>query len=463
MEEYLFRQDTIAAPSTPAGRGAVAVVRVSGPDTLKILHPLWLGRDLKTLVPQRFSLGRIKTSNGELIDEVLLVRMVAPHSYTGEEMAEIHCHGNPHLVKALLAELYRQGARGAEPGEFTFRAFRNGRMSLVQAESVAALIDAKGDWARKNALNVLAEDGDKWVRDLLDDLLAIWVPVEADLEFPTDDLDSLNLEDLLPPLNQLLGRMIRLREKAIRFSKLQEGYRVVIAGEPNAGKSSLLNALLGYQRAMVTDIPGTTRDTLEEVFEIEGIPIRLIDTAGLGEAKDELDAKGMERSRDALARADLAVVVIDASLHSRPEGELTYRDYLPAIPTEFEAPVLYAANKADLIEETSPWRGSVDAILVSALAETGLKNLLKKISETLTESGGVDLDERLMLNDRQDRTLTRAIGAIEMCIQNIDTGANQDLVATDLSEAKSALEELSGKTIQVDLMGEIFGKFCIGK
>ncbi|MCA9442999.1 MAG: hypothetical protein KC964_19505, partial [Candidatus Omnitrophica bacterium] len=145
------------------------------------------------------------------------------------------------------------------------------------------------------------------------------------------------------------------------------------------------------------------------------------------------------------------------------EGELTYRDCLPAIPEEFEAPVLYVANKADLIEETSPWRGSEDAILVSALAETGLKNLLKKISETLTELGGVDLDERLMLNDRQDRTLSRAIEAIEKSIDNIDTGANQDLVATDLSEAKSALEELSGKTIQIDLMGEIFGRFCIGK
>ncbi len=463
MEEFLFRQDTIAAISSPAGRGAIGIIRLSGPDCCDGLTGLWVGKNLEDLPSHHFTLGKMCGENSDLLDEVLLVRMRAPHSYTGEEMVEIHAHGNPHVLKAILFQLYQQGMRASEPGEFTFRAFRNGRMSLVQAESVATLIDAKGDWARKNALNVLAEEGGKWVQDLIDDLLHIWIPVEADLEFPTDDLDSLNLEDLLPTLHRLLGRMANLRKKAVQFSKLQEGYRVVLAGEPNVGKSSLLNALLGYQRAMVTEIPGTTRDTLEEVFEIDGIPIRLIDTAGLGEAKDELDARGMERSREALRRADLVVAVIDAALHTCPEGELDFRNFLPALPEGFETPTLYVANKADLLDEGSSWNHKESVIPVSALKETGLKDLLRSMAETLTQEGGVDLEERLMLNDRQERTLGRAVDAIEHCIENIKTGANQDLVATDLAEAKSALEELSGKTIQVDLMGEIFGKFCIGK
>jgi tRNA modification GTPase len=393
----------------------------------------------------------------------MIARMVGPNSYTGEDLVELHCHGNPHLLRDILVDLVAAGARPAEPGEFTFRAFRNGRMSLLQAESVADLIEAKGEWARKNALATLAEEGDRWVRELLDSLLEIWVPIEADLEFPTDDLDSLRLSDYTAPLQALLKKMRDLENRASRYSKLQEGYRVVLAGAPNVGKSSLLNALLGYNRALVTDIPGTTRDTLEEVFEIEGIPIRLVDTAGLGEARDTLDAAGMERSRDALARADLAVAILDLSLIGPPDESLTPSDFLPGGETSTSCPFILVGNKVDLLPQDSEWRRQNDLALVSAKEGAGLEDLINKMGQVLQDSGGVDLDERTMLNARQAKALGQASGALERALENIETCAPQELVATDLIDAKNALEELSGKSIRLDLMESIFSRFCIGK
>jgi tRNA modification GTPase len=401
-------------------------------------------------------------SDGGILDEILLARFRAPNSYTGEDMAELHCHGNPGLLAEILKALIAQGIRLAEPGEFTCRAFRNGRLSLLQAESVAELIDSRGEWARRNALSVLAESGDAWVRELLDAILAIWVPVESDLEFPTDDLDSLRLDTFLPALEALATRLSDLEQRSTRYAKLQEGYRVVLAGAPNAGKSSLLNALLGYSRALVTEIPGTTRDTLEEQFDIRGIPIRLIDTAGLGDAHDALDAHGMERSREALRRADLAVVVIDVA--EEPAGpDLSPGGFLAGEQVPEGCPVILAGNKCDLLSDESPWRQVEGVHLVSAKEETGLDQLIDSIGETLTGSGVVHLEERIMLNQRQAETLSRTSQAITRATQNIRTSASQDLVATDLRDAKTALEELSGKTIQVDLLETIFSRFCIGK
>lgn len=463
MTDYFFREDSIAAISTPIGRGAIGIVRVSGSDCFQIISELWEGPSLDSLLPHSLKLGRITTSRGELLDEAMIAKMVAPRSYTGEDLVEIHCHGNPSLLKALMGELVRRGVRPAEPGEFTFRAFRNGRMSLLQAESVADLIEAKGDWARRNALSTLAEEGDRWVRELLDTLLDIWVPIEADLEFPADDLDSIRLRDYLAPLTELLSRMRALEYRSSSFSKLQEGYRVVLAGAPNVGKSSLLNALLGYNRALVTDIPGTTRDTLEELFEVEGIPIRLIDTAGLGESRDALDEAGMERSRDALAKADLAIVVLDASEGDPPAGPVFQLGESPNEPITFPCPRLLVGNKEDLIAAESPWRSRNDLLLVSAKTEFGLDTLLGQIGRLLQDSGTVDLNERLMLNARQSEALRRAESAVGRAIGNIEAGAAQELVATDLIDAKTALEDLSGKNLQVDLLNSIFSRFCIGK
>ena len=463
MADYLFRQDTIGAIATPPGRSAIGIIRISGPETCASLSPLWRGRDLSDLAPRTLSLGRIETRDGEILDEVLLAVMKAPHCYTGEDMAEIHCHGNPRILAAILRALVQEGVRTAEPGEFTFRAFRNGRMSLLQAEAVAELIEAKGEWARQNALSVLAEEGDTWVRELLDSLLGIWVPIEADLEFPTDDLDSIRLEESIPALRNLHERIEDLDRRASHFSKLQEGYRVVIAGAQNAGKSSLLNALLGYNRALVTEIPGTTRDTLEENIEIRGIPIRLIDTAGLGEARDVLDAQGMERSRSALKDADLVILVVDTSIHHPPEKAAEAGNILPAEDLYASCPVIVVGNKVDMLSASSLWHNRDEVLLISAKEATGLDTLTHRIGETFVEEGVVSLEERLMLNQRQAEALRRCREAVERCISNITSAANQDLVATDLIDAKNALEELSGKAIQVDLMESIFSRFCIGK
>jgi len=462
MADFLFREDSIAALSTPPGRGAIGIIRISGQQSIRAVQKLWQGGPIDQLPPRTLSLGTITTESGEPIDEAFVAYMPAPNSYTGEDVVEVHCHGNPTIQTEILRSLTQLGVRPAEPGEFTYRAFRNGRISLVQAESVAQLIDARGMWARKNALSVLAEDGDSWVRELLDALLEIWAPIEADLEFPTDDLDSINLKSFLPGLDRLRLRVEDLQRRSLRFAKLQEGYRVVIAGPTNAGKSSLLNALLGYNRALVTEIPGTTRDTLEETFDVGGIPIRLIDTAGLGEARDLLDEKGQERSRQALQEADLIVALFDLSEESPDEGT-PQPDALLDSEIPESCPCLVIGNKDDLLLEGSEWRSVPDLIRVSAKEGKGLDRLLECIQETLTESGVVQLDERIMLNQRQEETLTRAHYAITACVHNIQTNANQDLVASDLAEAKKALEDLSGKTIQPDLLETIFSKFCIGK
>lgn len=463
MSDFLFRQDTIAAISTPAGRGAIGIIRISGPQTCEVLAPFWHGKSLREIPCRVFSLGQLNDTNGDPLDQALLVRFEAPGSYTGEDMVELHCHGNPSLLGEILRLLFSAGARPAEPGEFTFRAFRNGRMSLLQAESVAELIEARGQWARRNALRVLAEKGDSWVREALDRLLNIWVRIEADLEFPTDDLDSLHLSELLPGLEALHQDLSDLQRKAVHYAKLQEGYRVVLAGPPNVGKSSLLNALLGYSRALVTEIPGTTRDTLEESFEVGGIPVRLIDTAGLGEARDLLDLKGMERSRDALERADMVLAIVDVSTVPPAPCGAHLAGWLSDGEIERECPLLLVGNKADLLPAGSPWFDNKEVVLVSAREETGLENLVNQIGRMLKQAGGFDLEERLMLNERQARTLTEAIEAVGRGIGNIQAGAHQELVATDLAEARRALEELSGKTLQVDLLGEIFNRFCIGK
>jgi tRNA modification GTPase len=408
-------------------------------------------------------LGEFRTHTGELLDQVLLVRFIAPSSYTGEDLLEIHCHGNPGILHDILITLTTQGARVAEPGEFTFRAFRNGRLSLLQAESVADLIESRSQWARRNALGVLAENGDQWVRELMDDLLSIWVPIEADLEFPTDDLDSLNLEIFILPVRNLLNKLENLRKHAVNFSKLQEGYRVVLAGSPNVGKSSLLNALLGYSRALVTEIPGTTRDTLEEYLQIEGIPIRLIDTAGLGVANSILDTCGMERSRDAIQTADLVCIVIDASRHTQPPQSLELSHFLSDDIDTLACPYLILANKVDLLPLSSAWFQDQRFIALSAVTGYGLSQLVTQIGHHLKAFVVGNLDERMMLNQRQAQTLQQAQTSLSHCLENLQTGAGHDLIATDLNEARLALEELSGKTIQPDLLGEIFGRFCIGK
>jgi tRNA modification GTPase len=463
MSDFLFRQDTIAAIATPVGRGAIGIIRLSGPAILEVLSPIWRGKSLEVKKPRTFSLGNLVDSNGTLLDQALLVHFIAPNSYTGEDMAELHCHGNPSLLGDILRLLVARGVRPAEPGEFTFRAFRNGKISLFQAESVAELIEARGQWARQNALRVLAEKGDSWVQEALDRLLEIWVRVEADLEFPTDDLDSLHSSDLLPGLESLHRDLDGLRKRSVLYSKLQEGYRVVLAGPPNVGKSSLLNALLGYNRALVTDIPGTTRDTLEESFEAAGIPIRLVDTAGLGESQDVLDLKGMERSRDALSKADLVLAVVDVSDSQPNLDESLFIRWLPKATEAPECPVLLVGNKGDLLPQGSPWFNLDSLILVSAKEETGLEHLTEKMGEVLRQSGGMDLEERIMLNQRQENTLAQAIESIERGIHNVQQRAHQELVATDLSDARKALEELSGNTLHLDLLGTIFSRFCIGK
>jgi tRNA modification GTPase len=454
-------EDTIAAIATPLGAGGLAVIRLSGPGALGAADRCFAGKTTPSAAPTHtIHFGHI-ARNGRNIDEVLLSVMRAPHTFTREDVVEITCHGGLLPVKMVLDAVLASGARLAEPGEFTRRAFLNGRIDLAQAEAVADLIHSRTELALRAANEQLAGKLSARINRLRDEMLQTLAHIEAHIDFPDEDIAPDTREQLVHRLENGIERMDELLRTANEGQILRRGIRVAIIGRPNAGKSSLLNQLLGHDRAIVSAIPGTTRDTIEETANIRGLPVVFIDTAGLREGRDEIEVEGIRRSRRSLEQAELVLHVFDST---EPFTEAD-RNYL----TEFAGKQrILVRNKIDLPTVLSlperEGRGEGEPLVdVSCLTGQGIDSLKDAIKE-MAWSGEIKAEMlEVMINSRHQDALNRARAGAARTLESLRAEQTLELVAMDLRIAVNAVGEIVGKTTTEDLLDSIFSQFCIGK
>ncbi len=485
--------DTIAAISTPVGEGGIGIVRMTGPEATTILHRLFV-RDarlgvrggsspasnpstrLRTgLEPRTLTYGHIvDPESGEPVDEVLAVHMPAPHTFTRQDVVEINGHGGIVALRRILALCLRQGARLAEPGEFTARAFLNGRIDLAQAEAVLDVVRAKTETSLQAAVDQLAGRLSDQVRAVRSTLVEVLAYLEASIDFAEDEIPE---REIGPDLAQARERLAALLADADRGILYRQGVRVAIVGRPNVGKSSLLNRLLRTSRAIVTEIPGTTRDTLEETLNLQGVPVVLVDTAGITEATaDPIERLGIERSRAALAGADLALLVLDAS-EPLTAADRAIAELLDGKPT------IAVLNKVDLVNGPGPmskaqgirhkaqsalrnWSLDIDHWSfspVSALTGEGLGRLEKAVVEMVFSGQARASKAPAVTSPRHKEALSRALDHVEAARAAHEAGIEAHLLAIDVSGAVNALGEITGQTAGEDLVETIFSDFCVGK
>lgn len=453
--------DTIAAIATAQAPSAIGILRLSGPDTCAILDGVFCPKNGKPMSAQdgrNMVYGTLLDSAGRVIDNALCVLFRAPNSYTGEDCAEIHCHGSPIVLNEGLTSLFAKGARQAKGGEFTRRAFLNGRMDLIQAEAVVDLIDAETAEAARNAVGQLSGTLSRTVDEIYEALMAVVSRFYAVVDYPDEDIEDLQRAELLDTLRRSENKLQELLATFSRGKLLKSGVPTVILGKPNAGKSSLLNALLGYERAIVTDVAGTTRDTVEEKVRLGHVLLRLIDTAGIRETADSVEKIGVERSRIAAGKASLALLVLDGS------APLDAEDEAAIAVAEGVANLVVIVNKADL-----PRRIDVGALadrfdnVISLSAKTGegITTLTDHIT-SLYPAGSAAQGE-LLTNARQADAVSRAWNAVREARSALRIGMTPDVVLSDAENALSALGELNGKSLREDLVSTIFSRFCVGK
>lgn len=453
--------DTIAAISTPLGEGGLAVIRLSGPEALAVADRCFEPVGKRSLKPSAaashtLQFGRINFQ-GRPVDEVLVAVMRAPRTYTREDVVEISCHGGLLPAKLVLDAVLASGARLAEPGEFTQRAFLNGRLDLAQAEAVADIIYSRTELALAAAEEQLAGKLSQRINRLRDDLMRVLAHVEAHIDFPDEDIAPDTHAQLLGRIDAGLAFMDELLRTAHEGQILRRGIRAAIVGRPNVGKSSLLNHLLGRDRAIVSPIPGTTRDTIEETADIRGLPVVFIDTAGLREAGEDIEAEGIRRSHQAMRQAELILHVLDAAEPLHPEDERQ----LAEIGGKRRLVVL---NKTDLPAKLHlPTDPAARAIAISCLTGAGLEALKDAIKQVVWAGEIRPEMLEVMINSRHQDALRRAREAAARAAEAMRGGATLELVALDLRIATNAVGEIVGKTAVDDLLDTIFGQFCIGK
>lgn len=443
--------DTVAAISTAPGEGAISLVRISGPDAVKIADAVFHGGGGKpsSFAPNTQHFGEIR-NDVELVDQVVLSVHRAPASYTGEDLVEITCHGGVLVTARVLECCFRAGARAARPGEFTERAFLNGKMDLTQAEAVIDLIRAKTDLALRSATEQLEGRLGQRICGLRNELVSLVANIEASIDFSEDGIDPDDDHTLRTRLDAIIGQISDLLSTADQGRILREGVRVVIYGATNAGKSSLLNRLLGHERVIVSETHGTTRDTIEETVNLQGLAIRLTDTAGLRTEADHIERQGMARTERSLQQADLRLHVIDAS---------------SAKPPEFDIPggsgsELLVLNKADLPEHAA-WR-TIDGVRISCLTGAGIAELERQIVAQIG-AGKLQPDSTVAINTRHRDCLRRALDACDRARQSLDRKMAPEYVAVDLNSAMQSLGEIIGTVDVEQVLDFVFSQFCIGK
>lgn len=453
-------QDPIVAIATASGRGAVGIVRVSSAQDLTPIVQALCG---KTLKPREASYLPFRAADGEAIDQGLALLFPAPHSYTGEHVLELQAHGGPVVLQLLLARCMEAGAgmrlRLAEPGEFTQRAFLNGKLDLAQAEAVSDLIDASTEAAARSASRALAGALSGEVGELRDALIKLRMLVEATLDFPEEEIDFLQQADALGQLDRLHARLAAVLDRTQQGALLREGIKVVLAGQPNVGKSSLLNALAGAELAIVTPIPGTTRDKVSQTIQIEGVPLHISDTAGLRETEDEVERIGVARSWDAIADADVVLFLHDLSRIGQPDYEAEDRLISERLQGVDAGRILQVFNKADTAHGQDLAPG---AVTLSAKTGGGLSELRQRL---LQQVGWHATPEGLFIaRERHVQALKRTREHLELA-KAVATQQPPalDLLAEELRLSHDALGEITGAFSADDLLGEIFSRFCIGK
>lgn len=441
---------TICAISTPIGNGGISVVRMSGTKSKDILQKL-ITFDVLTIEDRKMYLTTIRTEN--FLEQALVVCFFAPNSYTGEDVVEIQCHGGVQIAKGILNELLKCGGVLAEAGEFTKRAFINGKLSLEQAEGVIDMINAESDLAVKAGYNLLSGKLFEKVKEMQNNLTLVQAQIEVALDYPDQDLEFSTTQQIKEKLTQTLNSLIELIKTAQTGKQIKDGINVLILGKPNVGKSSLLNAMLGFDRAIVTDVPGTTRDTLEEFYSFSGINFKVTDTAGIRESENEVEKIGIFRAKQAIEVADIILAVLDLSKPLEEED----KSLLNLVKNKC---VLYVLNKSDLnkkmFETFSP------NITISAIKQENIEKLKQKIYDTVIDKNMLN-SQILITNLRHLEILKNTKISLENAVDEIDKNESLDLIALDTKSAWVSLGEITGETSTEKIIDTIFSKFCLGK
>jgi len=458
----MYKEDTIAAIATPEGEGGIGIVRVSGPDAERIANKIFHRSRSKNgkLRSHTLYYGTVRAPQSDVeLDNVLLAIMRQPHSYTGEDVIEVQCHGGPLLVRRILELVLSEGARHAEAGEFTKRAFLNGRLDLAQAEAVADLIRARTDKGLNLAVNQVRGELSKWVGELRENLLDILVQVEAAIDFPEEEIELLKRSDLRANVSSLRGKISAIIGSYEWGRLYREGAKVCICGRPNVGKSSLLNALLGEQRVIVTPVPGTTRDVIEESINLGGLPVVVWDTAGIRETDDEVESIAVGLSLQHLEKADVAVAVLDGSEPLTSED----RHLLNSVKDKKSLVVI---NKNDLPVRLDVGRvrneiGDQEMLSISAKRGDGLEELKPALRKLIL---GTETQPPIVItNTRHQAALVRSTESLGEVVSALEEGQPPEVLALSLQEAKDALEEIVGVVTSDEILERIFSQFCVGK
>ena len=457
-------QDTIAAISTPVGEGGISIIRVSGDQALDVVSRIFKGKDLHQVKSHTINYGHIiDPASGETVDEVMVSVMLAPKTYTKEDVVEINCHGGLLATNRALQLTLTNGARLAEPGEYTKRAFLNGRLDLSQAEAVMDLIRAKTDKSMKVALNQLDGDLSRLIKALRQDILDVLAQVEVNIDYPEyDAVEEMTTKMLKEKASEVRQRLETLLQTAKEGKVLRDGLATAIIGRPNVGKSSLLNALLHEDKAIVTEVAGTTRDVIEEYVNVAGVPLKLIDTAGIRHTDDTVEKIGVERSKQAIETADLILLLIDSS-------RLLTEEDRALIEATAQKPRMVIFNKTDLpaqvdLAELTELVNGDPVIQTSILEHAGMQELGQAIAHRFFNEG-IESNRGAVrvTNARHIGLLHQAVDSLNAVLEGIEAGMPVDLVQIDMTDAWNTLGEITGQTYQDELLDQLFSQFCLGK
>ena len=448
--------DTIVALATPSGSGAIAVIRLSGPRAVEIANGVFRGKDLTKSPSHTIHFGTIR--DGEtILDEVLVSLFIAPHSYTKENVVEISTHGSKYIIESIIKLLIRHGARAAKPGEFTLRAFLNGGMDLSQAEAVADLIASNSQASHQVAMQQMRGGFSHELKGLREQLIHFASMIELELDFAEEDVEFANRDQLKSLILQIQAVIRRLIQSFEQGNVMKNGVPVVIAGKPNVGKSTLLNALLNEERAIVSEIAGTTRDTIEDEINIHGITFRFIDTAGIRETLDIIEAKGVERTLEKMKAAKLIIYLVD------PAQDLQTMEAQIAEVEKLQIPLVLVVNKSDLLSPQSQQElAHLNPNFISALNKEGIDELKEEILRKVNLHH-INTDDVLVTNIRHVEALQQTQEALDKVLYGIDNPVTSDFLSMDIKQALHYLGEITGTVTTDDLLDNIFSKFCIGK